>query len=186
MMTDSNIKVLSIDPCQAPAGVMNAEVTLRFMRRRGIARSVIANRNARVVDSFFGASASKKSSCGLFLFRVVFGAALMAFGFLGLSGVAEPIAWCAAGAGAMVFTGSLNRFLGIAASVASVLMLISTGAGLGMILSGVSAACFLLLAIAGPGRYSVDRLLMRSVCRRVSRAERSGIDLDDYRAFSRL
>lgn len=188
MNSESAIKILSIDPRKAPAGSLNPEMTLRFMRRRGIAESVMIKRNARVAESVFGTSASLSTSTLLLAFRLLFGSALIVSGLLSIFGalrfdVSPLMSVLMMTAGSMTVCGLFNRILGIAGIIVCALSLLSGLNGLFLVLSSVA---FLLLAITGPGRFSMDRSLQRRFRNRLVNSENSGRGLDDYRAFARL
>ncbi len=186
MTTDSTLKVLSIDPSQAPAGVVNAEMTLRFMRRHGIARSVVSNRNARIAKSLFCASAPKSASKVNLIVRLAFGTALVGVGVYCFSVASVLLAIAAIVAGMMVVTGTVNRALGIVGSAASLLMLFAAHSAAEVIPCAIAMGGFAYLAISGPGRFSVDFFLQRALRKRLGRSTSAACGLDDYRAFARL
>ncbi len=184
-MSDSSYKVISINPSRTPSAASNPELTLRFMRRRGVIKGVYEQRNAQVAETVFGAKASKGASKLLLVARLAVGlllvgagaAALCGSAFVAMSAVASLIAIVG---GACLATGLFERAIAGVGFLICMVSLMSVFT-LGTAMLGLS---LLLLAIAGPGRYSVDRRLQKNLKDRLMGNTRRS--LDDYRAFSRL
>lgn len=188
MNTDSAIKILSVDPGKTPVGALNPEMTLRFMRRRGIAQSVMTKRNARTAEMVFATNSSRKRSFNLLAFRMLAGVSMLVFGLLSLTGIVSIginlfASLLFIGSSVMIVSGAFSRILGIVGFITCA-MILTAASGSAVIVAGVTAAVFGTLAIAGPGRFSLDRRFQRNLRDRLIRNESSS--LDDYRAFSRL
>ncbi len=190
MNCDSNVKVLSVQPGQLPAGLKNPEMTVRFLRQRGIAASVMETRNSRTADMIFGASANRSVSGRLLSSRMVGGAALIVLSALAMFGVVYLPMWFAVSLAIYslcLISGTVVRISGMLLASSGALLLLSGVTGMFAALCLVaSVAVATGFSITGPGRYSVDRHLQRKLRERLIESETRGRHLDDYRAFSRL
>lgn len=185
MRADKTYKIISIDPSRSPSGVVDPEMTLRFMRRRGIVQSVKEQQNSLMADVVFGTSASRFASKMLLGARLVvsgllIAGAIMSLTVTGFDGMSAGISIVSILGSILIASGLFERLVAATGSVICLVSLFISPS----IICGLLLVSLLLLAICGPGRFSVDRALQRQLKKHLlNRSERS---LDDYRAFSRL
>lgn len=181
------VKVLSIDPAKAPAASMHPELTIGFLRRRGIARRAIWSRNEGVASLVFGRSLSLPRSQYVLGLRLSVAISLIVAGVIqfywGEYSATAVGAALSVAAGMAIGMGFFSRVVSVAVSVmflwlATAMAIAGTVPGV-EVLVAVSSA---VLAVTGPGKYSVDRTLKHAMVRRMGRR---GVALD-HRAFSRM
>ena len=167
----NTISIINVNPSEVPAGSRNPELT-RFMLRRRLLRqgTLMARREAGVqlLHRLFGATSVSIAVSILLLF------ARLGMGiWLVLEGVAAPPSTGRIGlilAGVAVAAGFLCRILMSAGALSAATMALY-GVTLGyadMMPFGMAAGC-VLLALSGPGSYSLDSLMNSRIFRAVKR-----------------
>ncbi|MDE7080253.1 MAG: hypothetical protein K2O78_01165 [Muribaculaceae bacterium] len=163
--------IINVNPSEAPAGSRNPELT-RFMLRRRLLRqgAMMARRAAGVqmLHRLFGAtSVSIAVSVLLLMVRIGVGVWLV------LEGVSAPsVAGCVGLilAGIAVASGFLCRLLMSAGAIcAGSWALYGLTLGFADMVPFVMVAGFVLLALSGPGSYSLDSLMNSRIFRAVKR-----------------
>lgn len=196
---------LTVNPSAKTLGNLNPDcaenAALRVLnnsalrRRRLSSKMVMAEtrRRCRWVRMVWGGTAaSKRTSTFLLACRWAFAAVLVVYSLTALGGTTAMIVGLAAAASMAV--GCFERVAMYASAVffsVVAINVLETAATLPVltIMSAVALPLVcLVMAIAGPGRYSLDAIVRRNIYRSVRRRqERSfSVSLDSYKAYSAI
>lgn len=173
-MNTSGILTISVNPAESTIGSLHPEACVNSLRRRvDMEGANLARRKTGgLLRALFGATSIAPSwSIILLTVRVAFSAFLL---YCGISGLSESLVESVAeiSIAALLLPGLATRFFMSASAVAFGLMSgMVFEAGMIPVTFLIIAGISLLLAIAGPGRYSMDAILRRKIFRKIRRYE---------------
>lgn len=167
--------VISVNPALSPAGSKNPEVAMGVIRQRVYSqgKALARKESGRMLRRVFGpASVSTSKSIALLVMRSVFGGWCLwhsyeLFVAVGLS--IAPVMFIIAGL--LIINGVFTRITALSGSIVSAyVMCACLSEGNPFMLWALLWGTFSLVALTGPGRFSVDiilrRNIFRSICRR--------------------
>lgn len=166
--------ILTVNPAESTVGALHPEACMRLLRRKVDTEgaTVARRKSGGLLRALFGAtSVSASRSRMMLVLRVLFGGFLIVHGVLGVhSALIESV--FAMGVGMMVMMGVATRFVMTASGVCFAIMsgmAIEQGAfpQTDLLIAVMSVG----IAMAGPGRYSLDALLRRGIFRSIRRYE---------------
>ncbi len=174
-MDTSRVAILNVNPAEATLGSLHPEAAINRMRRRvDIEGDSLARRKSGgMLRALFGATSTAPAGSLILLTARVLGAlgmAWMAYDAFLSSNLLIAVS-CAVLSLDLILGFATRFFLIAGAALFGIMSGLALEAGQTPLLYGSIAIVSIVLAIAGPGRYSLDAILKRKIFRSIRRYE---------------
>lgn len=203
----ADVNVISINPGKKTLGALNIDVIEKVARScRPAGHAIRIPKTKTVCNFIFGINKAVTSawSSKLWICRSIISALFIAEGIIsvmaGVSGTDLHLAIFNIIAGTLIFPGLFTRITAISGFILYLAMGAASIPGLGLSFpvpahegldfgALAQSSAFLFLAITGPGRYSIDQLLRRSIFlsakrRAIKRARNAAARRLSYKAWN--
>lgn len=180
----ADVNVISVNPSKQTLGALNFEFMHKMARTcRPMAQAIHTPRFKTVCNFIFGINKNVTPawSAKLFFSRAIISAFFIAIGIIGIlsgaEGIRQAVSIFNIVIGGMLFLGFFARIASFAGFLLNASIAVSAALGYTWSLSAASVATFemaevtqalllLIVAISGPGRYSIDQILRRAIFRK--------------------